>query len=156
MTEQKNILVVDDDIDLLEQVATVLRAEGYRVVAAQGQKEGEEALLGMIPDLAVLDLMMENMDSGFVLCHHVKRLFPGTPVILLTAVQAATGLDFHPQSAEGASWVKADLVLDKPVRPENGNFLSRFMERRNWSGVVEVKLKNSDHTLYFDCMLNAW
>ena len=118
MTEPKNILVVDDDIDLLQQVALILKGEGYHVVAAQGQKEGEEALLAMIPDLAVLDLMMENMDSGFVLCHHVKRLFPETPVILLTAVKAATGLDFHPQSGEAASWIKADVVLDKPVRPE--------------------------------------
>ena len=105
MSEQKNILVVDDDIDMLEQVALILKSEGYRVIKAQGQKEGEEALLTAIPDLAVLDLMMENMDSGFVLCHHVKRLFPETPVILLTAVKAATGLDFHPQSNEAASWV---------------------------------------------------
>ena len=118
MSEPKNILVVDDDIDLLQQVALILKTEGYRVTQAQGQKEGEEALLGTIPDLAVLDLMMENMDSGFVLCHHVKRLFPETPVILLTAVKAATGLDFQPQSPEAASWVKADVVLDKPVRPE--------------------------------------
>ncbi len=118
MSEQKNILVVDDDIDMLEQVALILKSEGYRVIKAQGQKEGEEALLTAIPDLAVLDLMMENMDSGFVLCHHVKRLFPETPVILLTAVKAATGLDFHPQSNEAASWVKADVVMDKPVRPE--------------------------------------
>ena len=118
MREPKNILVVDDDIDLLEQVALILKSEGYRVIQAQGQKEGEEALLSTIPDLAVVDLMMEHMDSGFVLCHHVKRLFPETPVILLTAVKAATGLDFHPQSAEAASWVKADLLLDKPVRPE--------------------------------------
>jgi CheY-like chemotaxis protein len=118
MNEQKNILVVDDDIDMLEQVALILRAEGYRVIQAQGQKEGEEALLTTIPDLAVLDLMMENMDSGFVLCHHVKRLFPDTPVILLTAVKAATGMDFHPQSEEAASWVKADVMMDKPVRPE--------------------------------------
>ncbi|BDU76816.1 response regulator transcription factor [Mesoterricola sediminis] len=118
MNEKKNILVVDDDIDLLEQVALVMEAEGHRVVRAQGQKEGEEALLTTIPDLAILDLMMENMDSGFVLCHHVKRLYPGTPVILLTAVKAATGLDFQPQSDEAASWVKADVVMDKPVRPE--------------------------------------
>jgi len=118
MTEPKNVLVVDDDIDLLEQVAFVLAAEGYHVTKAQGQKEGEEALLSTIPDLAVLDLMMENMDSGFVLCHHLKRLYPDTKVILLTAVKAATGLDFHPRSEEASSWVKADLVLDKPVRPE--------------------------------------
>jgi len=118
METPKKILVVDDDIDMLEQVALILKAEGYQVIQAQGQKEGEEALLTTIPDLAVLDLMMENMDSGFVLCHHVKRLFPETPVILLTAVKAATGLDFNPQSDEAASWVKADVVLDKPVRPE--------------------------------------
>jgi two-component system alkaline phosphatase synthesis response regulator PhoP len=118
MNEKKNILVVDDDIDLLEQVAMILQSDGYKVIKAQGQKEGEEALLTAVPDLAVLDLMMENMDSGFVLCHHVKRLFPETPVILLTAVKATTGLDFHPNSDEAASWVKADVVLDKPVRPE--------------------------------------
>jgi CheY-like chemotaxis protein len=118
MNEPKSILVVDDDIDMLDQVALVLKAEGYRVLKAQGQKEGEEALLTAVPDLAVLDLMMEHMDSGFVLCHHVKRLFPETPVILLTAVKATTGLDFQPQSDEAASWVKADVVLDKPVRPE--------------------------------------
>ncbi len=118
MREPKKILVVDDDIDLLEQVAIILKAEGYQVIQAQGQKEGEEALLTTIPDLAVLDLMMENMDSGFVLCHHVKRLYPETPVILLTAVTSATGLDFNPQSSDAASWVKADALLDKPVRPE--------------------------------------
>jgi DNA-binding response OmpR family regulator len=108
METQKKILVVDDDIDMLEQVALILKAEGYQVIKAQGQKEGEEALLTTIPDLAVLDLMMENMDSGF----------PETPVILLTAVKAATGLDFQPQSSEAASWVKADVLMDKPVRPE--------------------------------------
>jgi len=118
MQEQKKILVVDDDIDMLEQVALILKSEGYQVIQAQGQKEGEEALLTAIPDLAVVDLMMENMDSGFVLCHHVKRLFPETPVILLTAVKAATGLDFSPTSQDAASWVKADVLLDKPVRPE--------------------------------------
>lgn len=118
MKEPKNILVVDDDVDLLDQVALILQSEGYRVVRAQGQKEGEAALLGHIPDLAVVDLMMESMDSGFVLCHHIKRLFPETPVILLTAVKSTTGLDFQPQSGEAASWIKADALLDKPVRPE--------------------------------------
>lgn len=118
MADKKNVLVVDDDIDLLEQVSMILAGEGYNVTKAQGQKDGEEALLTTVPDLAVLDLMMENMDSGFVLCHHVKRLYPETPVILLTAVKSQTGLDFHPQSDEAASWVKADVVMDKPVRPE--------------------------------------
>jgi CheY-like chemotaxis protein len=114
----RTILVVDDDFDLLEQVVSILEADGHTVVKAHGQVEGEEALLSCMPDLAVLDLMMENMDSGFVLCHQIKRLFPEVPVILLTAVKSATGLDFSARSAEAASWTQADVILDKPVRAE--------------------------------------
>ena len=118
MTMTKKILVVDDDIDQLDHVAMILKAEGYDVIKAQGQKEGEDAILTTIPDLAILDLMMENMDSGFVLCHQIKRLYPDLPVILLTAVKSATGVDFSPKSSGAASWIKADIMLDKPVRPE--------------------------------------
>jgi len=118
MTMTKKILVVDDDIDQLEYVAMILQAEGYEVIKAQGQKEGEEAILAAIPDLAILDLMMEHMDSGFVLCHQIKRMYPETPVILLTAVESATGVGFSSRSKGAASWIKADMLLDKPVRPE--------------------------------------
>jgi len=114
----KKILVVDDDVDQLDYVATILKADGYQVTTAQGQKEGEEAILTAIPDLAILDLMMENMDSGFVLCHQIKRMYPDTPVILLTAVESATGVGFAHTSSGAASWIKADTLLDKPVRPE--------------------------------------
>lgn len=112
------ILVVDDDSDFLDQVALVLQATGYEVVTASGQEEAEETLLGVVPDLCVVDLMMENTDSGFVLCHNIKRLYPDVPVILLTAVRSSTGLDFTPGTGAGASWIEADAFLDKPVRPE--------------------------------------
>jgi CheY-like chemotaxis protein len=118
MSEPKKILVVDDDIDLLEQVSMILKADGYEVHPAQGQEEAEEKLSTFIPDIAVIDLMMETMDSGFVLCHNIKKLYPETPVIILTAVQAATGLDFKARSDEAGSWLKADALIDKPVRPE--------------------------------------
>ena len=128
MTLTKKILVVDDDIDHLDHVAMILKAEGYDVIKAQGQKEGEDAILTTIPDLAILDLMMENMDSGFVLCNQIKRLYPETPVILLTAVKSATGLDFSPKSSGAARWIKADVLLDKPVRPEQlRNEVKRLM-----------------------------
>ena len=42
----------------------------------------------------------------------------GTPMILMTAVTAATGISFADRSAEAQSWLKADCFLDKPVRPE--------------------------------------
>ena len=86
--------------------------------AAEGRAAAEEAILKIKPDLAILDLMMEEKDSGFVLSHQIKKLYPDTPVILLTAVAGATGLSFTTQHSEAQSWIKVDKILDKPVRPE--------------------------------------
>ena len=118
MTVKRRVLLVDDDQDILDQLSLTLGGEGFEVVTAQGREAGEERLLQGQPDLAIVDLMMEEMDSGFVLCHEIKKLYPDTPVILLTAVTAVTGLDFHPQSKAARAWIKADAVLDKPVRFE--------------------------------------
>ena len=115
---KKKILIVDDDLDLLEQMATILSAAGYDVVTAEGQAAAEETILKTKADLAILDLMMEQKDSGFVLSYQLKKLFPEMPVILLTAVAGATGLSFNTQQADAQSWMKVDKLLDKPVRPE--------------------------------------
>ena len=115
---KKTILVVDDDSDILDQVTAILSNAGYEVVSAEGQASAEEALLKMKPDMAIVDLMMEEKDSGFVLSYHIKKLYPGTPVILLTAVTGATGLSFASQSEEAQSWTKVDRMLDKPIRSE--------------------------------------
>jgi CheY-like chemotaxis protein len=72
----------------------------------------------MKPDLAILDLMMEEKDSGFVLSHQIKKLYPELPIILLTAVVGATGLSFAAQRSDEQSWIKVDKIMDKPVRPE--------------------------------------
>jgi DNA-binding response OmpR family regulator len=118
MRVKKKILAVDDDFDLLEQLTAVLTAAGYEVTAADGRAAAEDAILRVKPDLAILDLMMEEKDSGFVLSHQLKKLYPGMPVILLTAVAGATGLSFATQNADARSWIKVDKIMDKPVRPE--------------------------------------
>ncbi len=118
MTNTPKILVVDDDPDMTEQLSVLLKAAGYDVTAAGGQAEAEEALMTLKPDLAIVDLIMEQQDSGFILCHEIKKLYPGTPVILLTSVKAATGISFAASTAEHQSWVKADRLLDKPIRAE--------------------------------------
>ncbi len=118
MSAKKRILIVDDDPDVVDQLTLALQGQGYEIVSAGSRAEAEETLLTVRPDLAIFDLMMEEKDSGFVLCHHLKKFYPETPVIMLTAVTAATGISFSTQSPEARSWIKADRVLDKPVRPE--------------------------------------
>ena len=114
----KTILIVDDDFDYLFQLRFQISQWGCNVVTADSQKEAEIILENLKPDIAILDLMMENEDSGFVLSYKMKRKYPDGPVIIATAVSAETGMNFGISSEEDRKWIKADLHLEKGIRPE--------------------------------------
>lgn len=117
-TETKTILLVDDDEDYLYQQQIQLEAAGYKVLKAESEQRAEELLLETRPDIAIVDLMMENFDAGFSLCYHIKKNDPSIPVIIVTAVTSETGLEFDTTTDEERSWVRADALLAKPVRFE--------------------------------------
>ena len=50
---------------------------------------------------------------------------------------------------------KMDEFLAEPLRRDVETGLPRFLEKRRWSGLVRVQVKNSTRALYFDCVLNA-
>src|SRR6266403_1387481 len=50
---------------------------------------------------------------------------------------------------------KLEEFLGAPLRAEASGSMERFLEKRNWSGVVEVHLKNDPRRLYYDCVVNA-
>jgi len=112
------ILVADDDPDYLYQTVTNLGKAGYRTVAAESQAEAEAVIARMKPDLAIFDLMMENDDSGFILCYKIRKKYPDVPVILATAVSRETGITFSLDSEMDKSWIRADRYLEKGIRPE--------------------------------------
>jgi CheY-like chemotaxis protein len=114
----KTVLVVDDDVDFLEQQKIMLETAGYRVVTAESPPQALELCREDIPDAAVIDLMMEHPDDGFVLCYDLKKEFADLPVIMVTGVAAETGMSFDAATEEQRSWIKADSVLAKPVRFE--------------------------------------
>jgi PAS domain S-box-containing protein len=49
---------------------------------------------------------------------------------------------------------KLEEFLGAPLHTETSGSLSRFLEKRNWSGVVEVHLKDGSRRFY-DCVVNA-
>jgi two-component system alkaline phosphatase synthesis response regulator PhoP len=112
------ILIADDDPDYLFQTIFALGKAGYKTVAAESQAEAETVLNRAKPDLAIFDLMMENDDSGFILCYKLKKKYPDVPVILATAVSHETGLSFSLDSEQEKSWIMADKYLEKGIRPE--------------------------------------
>src|SRR2546428_1236769 len=50
---------------------------------------------------------------------------------------------------------KLDEFIEQPPRSDLQQGLARFLERRRWSGVVQIRLKKSSRSLFFDCVLNA-
>lgn len=115
---KKKILIVDDDIDYLYQLRFHVEKMGFEVVTSESQREAEQLLGTIKPDLAILDLMMENEDSGFILSYKIKRKYPDIPIIIATAVSAETGMSFGINSEQERKWIKADLYLEKGIRPD--------------------------------------
>jgi len=118
MAENKVILIADDDVDYLFQMEHYIKSFGYDVIKAQSQKEAEVLIENTNPDLAIFDLMMENDDSGFILCYKMKRKHPDVPIILATAVASETGMSFGVNSDNEKQWIKADLYLEKGIRKD--------------------------------------
>ena len=116
--KRKQVLIVDDDIDILDQMKFQIEQFGFETITASSQKEGEKVIEDLKPDLAIIDLMMENKDSGFILSYKLKKKYPDVPVIIATAVTAETGMIFSLTTPEEKKWIKADQYLDKNIRTD--------------------------------------
>jgi two-component system, OmpR family, response regulator len=112
------VLLVDDDSDFLWQQKVQLEAAGFDVVTAVGEADAKAKLAERHPDLAVIDVMMDNPDTGFTLCYYIRKLAPRIPLILVTSIVSETGLDFALASDNDRAWIRADALLAKPIRFE--------------------------------------
>ena len=112
------ILVVDDDPDIINALKAILENQQYTVIAAYNKNEGMEKAKREIPDLMILDVMMEAMSDGFDLAKELRKLseFKKTPIIMLTCIDSVTGVNFR--SAFGnTEMLPVDAYLEKPVAP---------------------------------------
>lgn len=129
---KKKVLLVDDDVDLIEQNKMLLESKGYEVVTAENVKDAWDTFQKEKPDAAVLDLIMEEHDSGFVLAHRIKRDAYGKtiPVFLLTSATYVTGMKFGVSSSEEQEWINCDAWFNKPINiDELSNKLEECLEK---------------------------
>lgn len=118
MQKVKTVLLVDDDQDFRMQQKIMLETLEYKIIEAESAAAAISLVENHTPDIAVVDLMMEEDDAGFTLCHSLKKKFPEMPIIMVTGVAAETGLAFNVKTREEHRWIKADALLEKPVRAE--------------------------------------
>lgn len=82
--EQKLILVVDDDREMVDGLRAVLERHGYRVIHAHDGHQGKQAIYLHRPDLVILDMMMPRM-GGFPVLEHFRDKKDAPPIIMITA-----------------------------------------------------------------------
>ena len=103
-----NILIVDDEKEITDLVGIFLKNDGFRVIQCKNGQEALECVEREPVDLAVLDVMLPDMD-GFTICQKIREKY-FFPIIMLTArvedADKITGLT-----------VGADDYMTKPFNP---------------------------------------
>ncbi len=106
------IALIDDDSDIIQATSMMLEAKGYDVVTATNVKDGYNLILNVKPELIILDVMMDEPDDGFYLALKLRKNNIQTPIIMLTSVSKALGMEFGTGATN-----PVDEFLEKPIPP---------------------------------------
>lgn len=80
------ILVVEDDKKILKIISQSLVQEGYEVYTAATEEQAFNKLTEEDFNLIILDIGLDNTDSGFKVCHFIRQELKGSvPILILTA-----------------------------------------------------------------------
>ncbi len=112
------VMVVDDDADFANVVATVLRRDGHEVAIRLDTKSALADMEKRRPDAIVLDVMFpEDESAGFVLARGIRSredALKDVPILILTAINAKFPLGFSAQDIDD-QWLPVSDFLEKPV-----------------------------------------
>ncbi|WP_395341329.1 proteobacterial dedicated sortase system response regulator [Ningiella sp. W23] len=82
----KQIALIEDDLALRENYIAALSKQGYQVSAYANRPEAEKAFAQALPDLAIIDIgLQDEIDGGFAICQQLRALSKTLPIIFFTA-----------------------------------------------------------------------
>jgi len=121
----KKILIIDDDPDIVEAMRMPLEANLYDVVTASNGKDGLQRAKEEIPDLIILDVMMETDTEGFHVAYELRseesdseyKDCRNIPILMITAISQKKGMNFSPVKDD--TFLPVDGFVEKPVQPKD-------------------------------------
>lgn len=174
-TSADKVLVVDDDRAIRESLARALELEGYEVSLAPDGAAALAAIRADRPDVAVVDLMMPNID-GLTVCRVLRAERDRLPVLMLTArtetADRVAGLDagaddYLPKPfdlAELLARLRALLRRSRPDDPGDAGAGATLQvadlrldpqARRAWRNGDEIELSKTEFDLLELLVRNA-
>lgn len=149
MSEQRKVLVVDDNPQNMKLLADMLLVEGYAVVTAASGPEALEQVEAERPDLILLDVMMPGM-NGYEVCRRIRE----NPAYGILPVVMVTALDPAEERINGLE-AGADDFLTKPIN--DAELMARVRsllrikelydtvetqaaELKQWAGTLETRV----------------
>ncbi len=129
-----NIQIIDDDEELAENIALVLKNEGHSVDILTDTENAVEKLIQNTPDLLILDVMFpENPAGGFDLARKLREIqeIKDLPVIMLTAVNQEFPMGFSAKDID-KDWMPVQDFIEKPVDiPQLITKISNLLQSRD-------------------------
>ena len=137
------LLVVEDNIDLLENIRTYLKKEGYICEYARDYEQAFDKVMSYTYDVVLIDLMIPGGD-GLQVLRDLKSVTPETGTIIISAKNA---LDDKVEGLE----LGADDYLTKPFQLPELHARIKAVNRRNQRGGREV-IEVNEITIHTDAM----
>jgi two-component system alkaline phosphatase synthesis response regulator PhoP len=119
MTQQKKLLIIDDDPDFVEGIKSILDAADYSVEVAYNPKDGLQALQTKNFDLLLLDIMMGRGAEGIMVARKMRKdpKLREIPVLIITGIREQMAFLF-PGEPVHPRFVQVDELVEKPVEPK--------------------------------------
>ena len=112
------ITIIDDDIELADNTAALIRKQGHEVSTLYTTEHAVRKVTEDKPDLVILDVMFpDNPVAGFDLARQMRRTkaIKDLPIILLTGVNQQFPMDFSAADID-PDWMPVQDFMEKPVK----------------------------------------
>lgn len=161
MSRKNRFMVVDDELIVRESLAAWLEKEGAAVDRAESGEQALDLMEGNLYDILFVDIKMPGM-GGFGLLERVKKFFPTTVVVIITAYGTV-------EHAVEAMKLGANDFLVKPFDPEGlGLLVAKLLEHKRlleetqylrnevsrcWAGPDEIVGRSASMIDLFDTIM---
>lgn len=112
------IMLIDDDVELADNTALMLRHHGHEVTVRYATADALPALEQWGPDLLILDVMFpDNPAAGFDLARRIRQVgspVKDLPIILLTGINQEFAAGFSVNDID-PEWMPVQDFMEKPL-----------------------------------------